>query len=97
MIASTKQRKQWEKEWKENTFENAQVRLQQLLDQLNEESVALDQALEYYEEADVIIRFLSKRLTEAELKVTALIKDRNQELAVDSAGSIKEETFEDLE
>ena len=97
MTTSTKQRKQWEKEWKESSFESAQKRLQELLEMLNEESLALDKAMESYEEADVIIRYLSKRLSEAEHKVTTLVKDRNQELSIGIDGSPSEKPFEEIE
>lgn len=67
---------------KETTFEEAFHRLEQILEKMNSESVALDESLKLYEEADGLIQFCGKRLHDAERKIETLIKKRNGELEI---------------
>jgi exodeoxyribonuclease VII small subunit len=66
----------------ELSFEQAFTRLEQILERMNSGSIGLDDSLKLYEEADKLISFCSKRLTDAERKIEILIKNRSGELAL---------------
>lgn len=68
-------------------FEQAFARLEEILKAMTEGEVSLDDSLKLYEEADKLIAFCSKRLTEAEQKIEKLIKNREGELVTDEEGS----------
>lgn len=63
----------------ERSFEEAFVRLEQILEKMNSGSVSLDESLKLYEEADQLITLCSKRLNDAEKKIEMLVKTRNGE------------------
>ena len=65
------------------SFEAAYKRLEDILDVLNKSQISLEDSLKMYEEADKLITFCSKKLLQAEQKVQILVKNRNQELALD--------------
>jgi exodeoxyribonuclease VII small subunit len=64
---------------KELSFELAYKRLEEILDLLNNSQISLEDSLKIYEEADVLIRLCSDKLTHAEQKVQVLVKNRNQD------------------
>lgn len=66
----------------ELSFEDAFVRLEQILERMNSGSISLDESLKLYEEADKLITTCSKRLTDAERKIEILIKNRNGDLTL---------------
>lgn len=66
------------------SFENAFVRLEEILEKMNSGSVSLDESLKLYEEADKLITTCNKRLQDAERKIETLIKTRNGELVLDA-------------
>ena len=80
----------------ELSFEQAFLRLEEILEKINSGSVTLDQSLKYYEEADRLIASCSQRLQEAERKVEMLIKNRNGEVVVEVEGDIKSGGLERL-
>ncbi len=59
------------------TFEEAYVRLEEILEKMNSEQVSLDDALTLYEEADQLILSCQKRLSNAEQKIEILLKNRD--------------------
>lgn len=61
------------------TFETAYERLEEILEKMNSETVALDEALSLYEEADELIGTCQKKLSEAEQKIEILVKNRGEE------------------
>ncbi|MDF2577718.1 MAG: xseB [Chlamydiales bacterium] len=63
-------------------FEVALARLEQILEKMNSGSIALDESLKLYEEADQLIALCNTRLNEAEQKVEILVKNRQGELAL---------------
>lgn len=65
---------------KEKTFEESFSRLEEILEKMSSDSIALDSSLKLYEEADGLIRLCGKRLESAEQKIEILIKNRNGEL-----------------
>lgn len=68
----------------EASFEEAFLRLEEILEKLNAGNVSLDESLKLYEEADKLITACSKRLNEAERKIEMLIKCRNGEIILGS-------------
>jgi len=77
----------------DHTFESAFERLEQILEKMNTGKTPLEESLKLFEEADQLIRLCSERLTSAEQKVEMLIKNRNNELAVDENQKPKTQPF----
>ena len=75
------------------TFESAYARLEEILEKMNSGKVALEESLKLYEEADKLIVWCSKRLTEAEKKIEILTKNRDAELVFDLAGKPQTQPF----
>lgn len=75
------------------TFESAYERLEQILEKMNSEQVALDQALSLYEEADALIGTCQKKLSDAEKKIEILLKNREGSLELDSNQQPETEDF----
>ena len=78
---------------KELNYEEAFDRLENILNQMNENQMSLDKSLSNYEEADQLIQKCQKMLKGAERKVETLIKNRDQELLVDEESSPIKEPF----
>jgi exodeoxyribonuclease VII small subunit len=68
------------------SFEAAYARLEEILEKMNSGKVSLEDSLKLYEEADRLIGWCSKRLTDAEKKIEILVKNRDQEVQVDEQG-----------
>lgn len=66
------------------SFEDAFVRLEEILEKMNTGSVSLDESLKLYEEADKLITTCNQRLQAAERKIETLIKTRNGDLVLDA-------------
>lgn len=64
----------------DTSFEDAFARLEEILEKMNQATISLDDSLKLYEEADQLISFCSKKLSEAECKIEVLIKNRKGEL-----------------
>lgn len=75
------------------SFEAAYARLEEILEKMNSGKASLEDSLKLYEEADHLISWCSKRLTEAEKKIEVLVKNRDAELAVDSQGRPQTQPF----
>lgn len=65
------------------SFETAYARLEEILEKMNSGKVSLEDSLKLYEEADHLIHWCSKRLTEAEKKIEILVKNREGDLLID--------------
>ncbi len=76
------------------TFEEAYSRLEKILEKMNSGKVSLDDSLKLYEEADTLIAFCQKRLTEAEKKIEILVKNRSGELALNENGEPLTQEFD---
>lgn len=61
---------------KQFSFEEAYDRLEKILEKLNSGSVALEESLKLYEEADKLIKMCSSKLSDAEKKIELLTKNR---------------------
>lgn len=68
------------------SFEAAYARLEEILEKMNSGKVSLEDSLKLYEEADRLIGWCSKRLTEAEKKIEILVKNREGDLVLDEQG-----------
>jgi exodeoxyribonuclease VII small subunit len=75
------------------SFEAAYARLEEILEKMNSGKASLEDSLKLYEEADKLINWCSKRLTEAEKKIEVLIKNREGELLVDEQGRPQSHPF----
>ena len=69
------------------SFEAAYARLEEILEKMNSGKVPLEDSLKLYEEADRLIQWCSRRLTDAEKKIEILVKNRDQEVQTDAKGS----------
>lgn len=74
-------------------FETAYARLEEILEKMNSGKPSLEDSLKLYEEADRLINWCSKRLTEAEQKIEILVKNRDGDLLVDEQGKPQAQPF----
>ncbi|MBW1998923.1 MAG: exodeoxyribonuclease VII small subunit [Deltaproteobacteria bacterium] len=70
----------------EKKFEEAMERLEQIVRGLESGDLSLEESLKIFEEGMNLIKFCSKKLEEAEQKVTMLVKD--------SEGKYQQQPFE---
>ncbi len=77
-------------------FEKAFARLEEILEKMNESSLALEESLRLYEEADSLIQICNKKLTQAETKIEMLVKNREGEVVLSEAGMPVTEPFRPL-
>jgi len=70
----------------EKKFEEAMERLEQILQGLESGDLSLEESLKIFEEGMKLIKFCSRKLEEAEQKVTMLVKD--------SEGKYQQQPFE---
>ncbi len=75
------------------TFEQAYEKLENIVERISSESIALDEALKLYEEADKLIQSCQKQLSEAEQKIEILLKNREGNLTLDEAGRPLTDSF----
>lgn len=68
------------------SFEAAYARLEEILEKMNSGKVSLEDSLQLYGEADRLIHWCSRRLTDAEKKIEMLVKNRDQEVQLDTQG-----------
>ncbi len=65
------------------SFETAYARLEEILEKMNSGKVPLEDSLKLYEEANRLIDWCSKQLTEAEKKIEILTKTSGGDIALD--------------
>jgi exodeoxyribonuclease VII small subunit len=70
----------------ELSFEASYARLEEILEKMNSGKVSLEESLGLYEEANRLITWSNKRLTEAEKKIEILVKNREGDLSLDEKG-----------
>lgn len=75
------------------SFESAYARLEEILEKMNSGKASLEDSLKLYEEADRLINWCSKRLTEAEKKIETLVKSRDGEVLIDDQGRPQTQPF----
>lgn len=61
----------------EKKFEEAMERLENIVESLESGDLSLEESLKIFEEGMTLVNFCSKKLEEAEQKVTMLIKDQS--------------------
>ena len=64
------------------SFEQAFLRLEQILEAMNSGKIPLEQSLSLFEEAEKLIQTCGTRLTDAEKKIELLVKTRTGEPAL---------------
>lgn len=69
-------------EEKEIPFEESFTRLEEILEKMHSGALSLDESIKLYEEADKLIVYCNKRLSDAERKIEVLIKNRNGDLVI---------------
>lgn len=74
------------------SFEKAFERLEQILSAMNSGKTPLEESLKLFEEAELLIRTCSARLTSAEQKIEQLIKNKG-EVVLDAEQRPKTEPF----
>lgn len=67
-------------------FEEAMERLEAIVESLDKGDLSLDESLKIFEEGMTLVNFCSKKLEEAEQKVTILIKE--------GSGKYRQQAFE---
>lgn len=75
------------------SFEIAYARLEEILEKMNSGKASLEDSLKLYEEADRLISWCGKRLSDAEKKIEMLIKNRDSELKLDEQGRPQMQPF----
>lgn len=75
------------------SFEEAYERLEQILEKMNGEQVALEESLKLYEEADQLIASCNQKLSQAEAKIEILMKNKEGGLSLDENGKPLAESF----
>ena len=75
------------------SFEEAYIRLEAILNELNGGEPPLEKSLELYEEADHLIALCGAKLSRAEQKIETLIKNRSGELALNDEGKPEVQSF----
>lgn len=75
-----------EKETKEPSFEKAYTRLEEILQKMQSGAVSLEESLKLYEEADMLIQSCGKKISEAELKIEVLMKNREGDVVLNESG-----------
>ena len=75
------------------SFEKAFSRLEEILEKMNSGALALDESIRLYEEADSLIQVCNKKLNQAETKIESLVKNREGDLQLSSAGTPLLEPF----
>jgi len=73
-----------------NTFEKSYTRLEKILETLNSSQVSLENSLKLFEEANSLIMQCEKKLSTAEQKIEALIKNRDNSLMQNDQGVVTE-------
>lgn len=69
-----------------HNFESAQKRLEEILEALGKPNIELEQSLKLYEEGDVLVKFCTKTLSEAEKKIETLMKNQDGSVVEDELG-----------
>jgi len=68
------------------SFESAYARLEEILEKMNSGKASLEDSLKLYEEADRLISWCSKQLTDAEKKIEVLVKNREGDVLIGEQG-----------
>ncbi|CDZ80600.1 exodeoxyribonuclease VII small subunit [Candidatus Rubidus massiliensis] len=77
------------------SFEKGFLRLEEILEKMNSETIELEESLKLYEEADQLIQLCNKKLNDAEKKIEVLIKGRNGEIIMSADRQPLTQDFQD--
>jgi exodeoxyribonuclease VII small subunit len=75
------------------TFEKAFSRLEEILQLMNSDKLALEESLSLFEEANKLIVQCDKKLASAQNKIETLIKNRSGDLVLDESQKPVTENF----
>lgn len=75
------------------TFEKAYERLEEILEKMHSDRIALEDALKLYEEADHLIVACNQKLSDAEQRIEILMKNRSGDQVLDEQGKPLVEPF----
>ena len=78
---------------KDVSFEEAYSRLEKILEKMGSASVALEESIALYEEADSLLNLCNAKLDSAEKKIQILIKSRTGEILYGEDGKPLMEEF----
>ena len=67
-------------------FEQAIVELEEVVGKLEKGELTLDESIEYFQKGVELSKYCSKRLDEAERKITLLIEKENGEISEENMG-----------
>ena len=68
---------------KEMTLEQAMKRLEEIIEKMQSESVTLDKSLKLFEEGSSLVSFCNEKLQQAQLKITQLTSDGEEEKVIE--------------
>lgn len=68
---------------KEMTLEQAMKRLEEITEKMQSESVTLDKSLKLFEEGSSLVSFCNEKLQQAQLKITQLTSDGEEEKVIE--------------
>ncbi|MDD6021216.1 MAG: exodeoxyribonuclease VII small subunit [Oscillospiraceae bacterium] len=68
---------------KEMTLEQAMKRLEEITEKMQSESVTLDKSLKLFEEGSSLVAFCNEKLQQAQLKITQLTSDGEEEKVIE--------------
>lgn len=68
---------------KEMTLEQAMKRLEEIIEKMQSESVTLDKSLKLFEEGSSLVSFCNEKLQHAQLKITQLTSDGEEEKVIE--------------
>jgi exodeoxyribonuclease VII small subunit len=78
---------------KNQSFEEAYQKLEEILEKMSKNDVSLDSALAYYDEADKLLSLCSKKLEEAEKKIEILTKTRDGQIQLNEDNQVVKKDF----
>ncbi|MGN0464457.1 MAG: exodeoxyribonuclease VII small subunit, partial [Acutalibacteraceae bacterium] len=67
----------------EMTLEQAMKRLEEITEKMQSESVTLDKSLKLFEEGSSLVAFCNEKLQQAQLKITQLTSDGEEEKVIE--------------
>lgn len=77
----------------EESFENAFMRLEKIVEKMSSGSLPLEESLKLFEEATKLTQFCSTTLQKAEERIEILLKQKNGDLVMDEEKIAKEPFF----
>ncbi len=77
----------------ELSYEQAFLRVESILEQMNAHDIELEKALQLFEEADSLIRHCQQKLMQAEKRVEVILKGKNGDVQIAKDGKPMTQPF----